>query len=231
MYAHLCCSLTYEFMFPGVTRARNSTYSSEWNWVISLFVAGFARWSGVSKVDLKSVGCEYVRKSPSSCISHSSSPGNDTSVSGLASSYECQLIARAEAIQWTRTDDQDHNEIQIYPSRRSNTIKRFNSQSTLGRGTQWTHHALFGRTVRFGHSIILRYHRGTVVNAIFTGGLVASKGDTNGESLGLLPERVPTTRRSKSKLSRYIRHGIRAKPSCLFVYPLSVEICSLKTCT
>ena len=32
----------YEFMFVGVTRLRKSTYSSEWNCVISRFVAGFA---------------------------------------------------------------------------------------------------------------------------------------------------------------------------------------------
>ena len=41
---HLCCSLMYEFMLLGVILLRKSTYSSEWNCVISRFVAGFARY-------------------------------------------------------------------------------------------------------------------------------------------------------------------------------------------
>ncbi len=40
---NLACSLTKLSMLSGVTRWRNSTYSSVWNCDISRFVAGFAR--------------------------------------------------------------------------------------------------------------------------------------------------------------------------------------------
>ena len=38
-------------MLLGVILLRNSMYSSEWNWVISLFVAGLARWMEMSALD------------------------------------------------------------------------------------------------------------------------------------------------------------------------------------
>ena len=41
-------------MFDGVTRFKNRTYSSEWNWVISRSVAGLARWQG-SKLGLDTI--------------------------------------------------------------------------------------------------------------------------------------------------------------------------------
>jgi hypothetical protein len=47
-------------MFPGVTRDKNSTYSSEWNCVISRFVAGFARFcAGISIRERKPIVGTY----------------------------------------------------------------------------------------------------------------------------------------------------------------------------
>jgi hypothetical protein len=43
VHVHFDCSRVNMFMFSGEILARNSTYSSEWNWDISRFVAGLAR--------------------------------------------------------------------------------------------------------------------------------------------------------------------------------------------
>jgi len=123
-------------MFPGVTRARNSTYSSEWNWVISLFVAGLARWFRMSDMVLKQAGCGCARIFPFSCINRNSSPANGTYVSELASSCRNQFIARSKLEEMrARTGDQDHNGIQRCLSRRSNTIEIFSGQPVPMRGT------------------------------------------------------------------------------------------------
>lgn len=51
--AHLCCSFTWEFMLLGVILLRNSMYSSEWNCVISRFVAGLARYIEISMMKMR----------------------------------------------------------------------------------------------------------------------------------------------------------------------------------
>lgn len=99
---------------------------------------------------------------------------------------------------WSRTGGQARNGIRRCLNRRNNTMWRVSHRPVPGRGVRWTYHALFGRTVRINHGVILGYHRRITAKRGIWRAIGRVQGETGGESVGLPTKRVPIVDRNPS---------------------------------